>query len=89
MKEVWAAWPSFALAQQQIDKLWEEMRLLILKIEAEELKIEKAIEANKPQRVIDVYEVRRVRLVEMQKETLQTLSNLQTQLAAGNVLPAA
>ena len=79
------------MAQQHIDKLWEELQQLEQRIVEQEIKIEEAIKNDKSQKVIDWYEKNYARLVEEKKALRQHHSALQTQLAgpAGEFFVAA
>lgn len=90
MKEGRAAWPSLAMAQQQIDRLWEELHQLEQRIEEWEVKIDEAIENDKLQNVIDSCKKEKAWLVRKMKDLWQQLSALKAQLAGptGEVLAA-
>ncbi len=85
------SWIALQMAQKQLDKLWEKLQQLDQDIKQQELKIDEALENDKPERVINGYKERRDRLVNETKEWRQHLSALQARLASqsGEVLAAA
>ncbi|EIE24500.1 hypothetical protein COCSUDRAFT_65392 [Coccomyxa subellipsoidea C-169] len=68
------------MAQQRIDRLWSEVQRTEQKIEEQQEKIEKAIEDEKPQKLVDSYMEEKARLVAKEKDLSQQLMALQTQL---------
>ena len=79
------------MAEQEVDRLWEELKRVEQEIKDQEAKIDDAIENNKPEKVTDSYRERKERLVDKEKDLRRQLSALQIRLAtpSGEVLAAA
>ncbi len=83
-------WNALQMAQQHLDRLWEELQRVEQKLEEQEAKIEAAMKAKELPELIVLIEKKRDRLVEEEKDLRQQLGALQAQLAcvAGEVLAA-
>ena len=84
-------WNALQMAQQEVDRLWEELHRVEQEIKDQEVKIDDAIENNKPEKVTNSYRERKERLVNKENDLWHQLRVLQARLAtpSGEVLAAA
>ncbi|CAL8462835.1 g2369 [Coccomyxa elongata] len=76
-----SAHEAYTMAQQEVDRLWEELQRVEQEIKDQEAKIDDAIENNKPEKVTNSYRERKERLVDKEKDLRHQLSALQIRLA--------
>ena len=79
------------MAQQEVNRLREELQCVEREIKDQEAKIDDAIENNKSEKVINSYKEKKKRLVDEKKDVRHQLNAMQIRLAtpSGEVLAAA